>query len=135
MSDRRMGPLIVTLLALVAAGGAYCLFALGLMTIEMNGSSGQKEMRMLALLLTTVAGIFVLRGPVGRAIARLLDGGGTDTGTADLEQRIHELEERLANASEQDRLRIEDLSERLDFAERLLARGGNEPAKLGEPLR
>jgi hypothetical protein len=70
-----------------------------------------------------VAGTIILRGPVGRALARRIEGslpladGGSDR-IEHLEQRVTELEGA--------RLRLSELEERLDFAERILARA--EPA-------
>lgn len=65
-----------------------------------------------------VAVILILRGPLGKALARRLEGSAgrpevTDAGVAGLAERIAELEERDN--------RMHELEERLDFAERLLA--------------
>lgn len=68
------------------------------------------------------AGSFVLAGPIGKAIARRIEGhrGGADE-TGDLEVR----------AAEADALRhrVAELEERLDFAERVLAQS-REPDRL-----
>ena len=76
-------------------------------------------------ILLLCAGTFlgVLRGPVGRAWARKIDAShdGGSAGEIDaLHARIEELE-----AGQQ---RLAELEERVDFAERLLTRGRNEPA-------
>jgi len=74
------------------------------------------------LTMTLVLGagaVLILRGPVGRALARRLE--GTSGAAAELAARVEELESRVAEL-EQDRTRTAELEERLDFAERLLAR-------------
>jgi hypothetical protein len=65
-------------------------------------------------------GIFfgLIRGPIGKAIAKMLDGPGVpDEHTV---MRIEQLEDRLAELG-LDQQRMAELEERLDFAERLLA--------------
>jgi len=62
--------------------------------------------------------VLILRGPLGRAMARRLEGtAGRDQMTgadmAGIAARVAELEQRDA--------RVAELEERLDFAERLLA--------------
>jgi hypothetical protein len=75
---------------------------------------------MLTMTLILGAGVvLILRGPVGRALARRIE--GQSGAAAELGARVEELETRLADL-EQERLRVTDLEERLDFAERLLAR-------------
>ena len=60
----------------------------------------------------------MLRGPVGKAIASLLEG---DSRTDDeVIMRVEDLEARLAELSLEQQ-RVGELEERLDFAERLLA--------------
>jgi hypothetical protein len=75
-----------------------------------------------ALTMTLILGaglVLILRRPVGRALARRIEG---QSGTAgELGARVEELETRLADL-EQERVRVAELEERLDFAERLLAR-------------
>ena len=62
--------------------------------------------------------VLIFRGALGKAIARRIEGkAGADPVQTD---RIEELEHRLA-ALEQERARVGELEERLDFAERLLA--------------
>lgn len=73
-------------------------------------------------LITVVSGLVaIFRGAIGKAIARRLEGAAAG---ADLEVRVHELESRVL-AGEQERL---ELAERLEFAERMLAK--SEPARL-----
>lgn len=69
----------------------------------------------------------VLRGPLGKAWARRIEGGSGQVDThvlpvvEELQGRVAELEERVA--------RMHELEERLDFAERLLAQA-REPERL-----
>lgn len=64
----------------------------------------------------SVAGTFILRGPLGRALARRIEGvsGVVDDRIVQLEQRVAELEQSQA--------RVAELEERVDFTERMLAR-------------
>jgi NADP-dependent 3-hydroxy acid dehydrogenase YdfG len=66
-----------------------------------------------------VSMVLIFRGAIGKAIARRIEGKGAPDPA--LAERIEELEHRLADM-EQDRLRVAELEERLDFAERLLAK-------------
>lgn len=70
----------------------------------------------ISMTLFVVAGaVFILRGPLGKAISRRLEGGSA--ASPELEARIADLEARLAEV-EQER---HELAERVDFAERVLA--------------
>jgi hypothetical protein len=71
-------------------------------------------------------GWLLLRGPVGQALAAMLEGTSGDQ----LAQRVQELEQRLAETEhramtsgevDQAYVRLGELEERLDFTERLLA--------------
>ena len=78
------------------------------------------------LVIFAVAAVLILRGPLGRALARRLEGTGgreesTGAGIAGIAERVTELEQRDA--------RLAELEERLDFAERLLSQR-DEPARL-----
>lgn len=66
------------------------------------------------------AGIFyaILRGPIGKAIAKMLEGQSMPN--EQLVIRVENLEDRLAESG-MDQLRMAELEERLDFAERLLS--------------
>lgn len=66
----------------------------------------------------SVAAVIILRGPVGRALGKRLEGNNAPD--SDLVQRVEELETRLLVA-EQAEGRLAEVEERLDFAERLLA--------------
>ncbi len=74
---------------------------------------------MATLVLITTGVTLILRGPLGRAIGRRIEGKYADPGDS---IRVTELEHRVAEL-EGVHTRIGDLEERLDFAERLLARG------------
>jgi len=82
------------------------------------------------MMMTLIIGtgvVLVLRGPVGRALARRIEG---NSGAApELAARVEELEARIADL-EQDRGRTVEIEERLDFAERLLARQEPAPREL-----
>ena len=66
------------------------------------------------------AGIFfaLLRGPVGKSIAKMLEGQSVPDDH--LVMRVEQLEDRLAEMG-MDQHRVAELEERLDFAERLLS--------------
>jgi hypothetical protein len=75
-------------------------------------------MMMAVVFFLSVGAVIILRGPVGKALARRIEGkAAVDPALAD---RVEELEHRLAEL-DQERARIGELEERLDFAERLLA--------------
>jgi hypothetical protein len=61
-----------------------------------------------------VAVTFILRGPLGKALARRIEGTSSP-----VEDRVQYLEHRVAELGEA-QSRIPELEERLDFAERLL---------------
>jgi hypothetical protein len=66
-----------------------------------------------------VAATIILRGPLGRALARRIEGGvpladGASDRMAQLEHRVAELESA--------QLRMCELEERVDFTERMIAR-------------
>jgi len=69
----------------------------------------------LMVLFVSLATVFVLRGPFGRALAERLAGrartGAEDQDVQELKGEVEELRTQLA-----------DVQERLDFAERVLAR-------------
>lgn len=74
---------------------------------------------MTVLVAVAVALVLVLRGPLGRALARCIE--GTRAADADANQRLEDVEARLQTL-EMTQKRMLELEERLDFAERLLAR-------------
>ena len=80
---------------------------------------------LIAIVLFVTAGmVLILRGPLGKAIARRLEG---PVGAApELESKVADLEARLAEL-EQDRV---ELAERVDFAERMLLQVKEAPKEL-----
>jgi hypothetical protein len=75
-------------------------------------------MVVISVISISVAAILILRGPIGRALGKRLEGNSAPD--SDLVQRVEELETRLLVA-EQVEGRLAEVEERLDFAERLLA--------------
>ena len=75
----------------------------------------------------TVGAVLIFRGPLGKAIARRIE--GTAGQGSELTQQVADLEHRLAEL-EQDRARMAELEERLDFAERLLSQGQREADRI-----
>ena len=69
--------------------------------------------------------VLIFRGAIGKAIARRIEGKAVADSA--LTDRLEELEHRLAEM-EQDRARVGELEERLDFAERMLAKA---PERIG----
>ena len=67
------------------------------------------------------AALGICFGPVGSALARRL-GGRSEAGQAHAE--IEHMSERMSAEVDDLRSRLAEVEERLDFAERLLARGG-----------
>jgi hypothetical protein len=67
----------------------------------------------------SIAAIIILRGPVGKAIARKLEGGSLPN--EDLKRRLEDMEARLVQ-TEMMHNRVEELEERVDFTERVLSR-------------
>jgi len=72
----------------------------------------------LTIIAVAVSSVLILRGPLGKALARRLEGRAgredvTGAAMAGISERLAELEQRDA--------RVAELEERLDFAERLLA--------------
>jgi hypothetical protein len=76
-------------------------------------------------MMVSAATVLILRGPLGKALARRIEGTSGQAGLAaeQLEGRIAEVEQQVD--------RLHELEERLDFAERLLAQG-REPARIEE---
>lgn len=67
----------------------------------------------------SVALVLILRGPVGRALGRRIEGGKAPDEALTL-AAVDELQARVAQL-EQQADRLHELEERLDFTERLLA--------------
>ena len=78
-------------------------------------------------LIAAVVGLaFILHGPIGKALARRLEGRGVADGLTPGE--LEELRGRVAESDEL-RARVAELEERLDFAERLIAQQ-REPGRI-----
>ncbi len=75
----------------------------------------------------SVAIVLVLRGPLGKALARRLEGPAALPDTS--AQQLDDLQGRMADLEVQVG-RMHELEERLDFAERLLAQGRAEPGRI-----
>ena len=95
----------------------------GMSLVYLGGTISELSRRGLEFVLAALAGggVFfwlMLRGPVGKAIASLLEGDTPND--EELVMRVEDLEARLAELSLEQQ-RVGELEERLDFAERLLA--------------
>ena len=83
-------------------------------------------MIVMSVLSVSAAATIILRGPIGKALARWIESWGA-TEAAMLErgganpQRLDEIEHRLSGLEVRE-ARLVELEERLDFAERLLSR-------------
>jgi len=85
------------------------------------------EFGQFAMFLAVAAGaIAIFFGPIGAAVARLIDGAKNERSPSN--QPIAELQSRIEQL-EADRVRLAELEERLDFAERVLAQS-EQPARL-----
>jgi len=82
-------------------------------------------MFILGMIVVLIVAVKVL-GPVARALGRRLEGR---VGDPELRAEVQELHERIA-AVEQNQLRVADLEDRLDFAERMLVRAPAEQKDL-----
>jgi Tfp pilus assembly protein PilO len=69
-----------------------------------------------------VAATIILRGPLGKGLARAMELGAGAALPPEHQSRIAQLEQRVAEL-ESTQSRLTELEERLDFAERLLTRG------------
>jgi hypothetical protein len=84
--------------------------------------SGDMAGMVITIVITVaIAGTIVLRGPLGRALARAIELGAGGGRSPDDEARVAQLEQRIAEL-EAGQTRLAELEERVDFAERLLAR-------------
>lgn len=109
-------------LGLTAMGLLFLAFILD------EGRSINNPMPVFALLIG--GGVFasLMFGPIGKAIARMLE---SDTQVDEhLTMRVEDIEARILELS-MEQSRVAELEERLDFAERLLAQPTNQPLKEG----
>ena len=74
-----------------------------------------------------VVAVIVLRGPLGKALARRLEGPPALPDTS--AQQLDDLHVRMADLESQVG-RLHELEERLDFAERLLAQGRSDGGRI-----
>lgn len=97
----------------LTASGLFFLFG----TMEESRGMSNK-MPVVAAIAAAVIFVALIGGPIGRAIGKMLEGhAGVDD---QLALRVEQLEDRLAESG-MDQLRIAELEERLDFAERVLS--------------
>lgn len=71
----------------------------------------------------SLASVLILRGPIGRALAERLSGRQAET-----DHVVSAEIERLSGQVDDLRLRLGETEERLDFAERMLAKQKQQPA-------
>jgi hypothetical protein len=76
------------------------------------------------LLALVTGSVLILRGPLGKALARRIEGNQANP---EIEARVQDLEIRIGDA-ERER---GELAERLEFAERLLLQAKETPRELG----
>ena len=79
------------------------------------------------VVLAALAAATIVLWPLARALARRLEGHGTRDSA--LRSEVEQLHQRLAEVDAMQQ-RMAELEERVDFAERLLARGPAAPASL-----
>jgi len=77
-----------------------------------------------SLFFLSIAAVIILRGPLGKALARRIEGPGASPSMApgeleELRVRLEEMEQQVG--------RVHELEERLDFTERLLAQQREQP--------
>lgn len=107
--------------------------ALTFAAVSFSDNAGRRSPEILVMQLIALGGLawLLLRGPVGRAIASMLEGSALPESEAaqlidDLQHRIAQLEQRGMNSGEVEQAyqRLAEMESRLDFTERLLTRGG-----------
>lgn len=113
--------------------------AIGFAAVGFTENSTRPDLIVFQMLMTVAFGWILLRGPVGRAIASMLEGSSApDAETAqlidDLQHRVAQLEQRGLTSGEVEQAysRIADVESRLDFTERLLTQVG-ERARIEPP--
>ena len=78
-------------------------------------------------LIVSACVVFILRGPLGKALARRLE--GKPVNSAETTELLEELHQQAAE-NEVIAGRVAELEERVDFAERMLARGQEAASRL-----
>jgi hypothetical protein len=88
------------------------------------------ELAMFLAIGAAALGLFF--GPIGAALARRLGGGPR---ASEVHTEIEQVNERVTAEVDDLRARLAEVEERLDFAERLLARGGEADQIRGGAIR
>ncbi|MDX2262362.1 MAG: hypothetical protein SFU84_11755 [Gemmatimonadales bacterium] len=109
-SSRSAGMFLVLGLA-----GMAMLF-LAVLASEVNGP----EEFLVGVLALGGFGWLLLRGPVGKALASMLEGGGPQAADPALAMRVADLEDRVQELTLEAQ-RLMEIEERIDFTERLIA--------------
>ena len=112
-------------LGIVAVLGLAGMGLLFLFAVMDESRSVNNEMPAAVAIIGGVVFVALWRSPVGKGIAKLLEGHATQDDQLTL--RVEQLEDRLAELGA-DPMRMAELEDRLDFAERLLAQRGEVPA-------
>lgn len=119
----RMSRLAAMVMVLFLAGGSMLFLAF---LIDQAGRRGF-EFVVAGLFGLAGMGFLLLQGPVGKALAGMLEGSGVDgisaARIAELEARLADIEHRSLTSGEVEQAyaRIAEVEERLEFTERLLA--------------
>jgi hypothetical protein len=111
-------------LSLVLMAGAFTIYLM-----EEVASKGF-ELMLLGLAALGVFSWLLLRGPVGKALASMLEGGSRGDDVM-LASRVADLEDRLQEISLETQ-RFLEIEDRLEFTERLLAQHTDPSHRLGE---
>ena len=111
-------------LSLVILAGGFMIYLLE------EGSGGGFEFLLLGLAALGGFGWLIFRGPVGKALASMLEGGANPDDQM-LASRVADLEDRLQEVSLETQ-RFLEIEERLEFTERLLAQHTDPGRRLGE---
>ena len=109
----------------LALAGASILF-LAFLTSEAN----RPEQFVGGLLGLGGMGVLLLRGPVGKAIASMLEGGSPEADMM-VSSRVAELEDRLHELSLETQ-RLMEIEDRLEFAERMIAEQSSRRMEVGD---
>lgn len=117
---REFFPKLIGLVFSVGLAAVALIYTL--VVIDELGSGRLNAEVIVTLLLGAGVFSFLAFGPVGKAMARMLEGSPA---TTNITESILDLEDRVAEISV-DGNRIMELEERLEFAERLLAQRNDE---------
>lgn len=119
---------ILAMFMVIAMLGMSIGFMMFLLDEVINNGTGAVMVGMLGL-----GGVVAMMcfGPIGRAVASMLEGGTPRRDDPMLGMRVADLEDRLQEISLETQ-RLTELEERLDFAERLLTRQSDATSHGGE---